>query len=106
MCAICTAVNEEKDEILLATVLVRIRMKHGWSEPVRALIDQGSTGAFCTEKLVQELGLTRREVKTNVKYGVSVKRSLKYRKAVWRFNSRPDIRHHFLQERQLSSWAE
>lgn len=50
----CAAVN--KDDVLLATALVRIKIGNKWSEPVRALIDQGSTGSFCSEKLVKNLG--------------------------------------------------
>lgn len=56
-----------EDNISLATALMRIKLKHGWSELIRASIDQGSTGSFCSERLVKELGLEGNKNNCNVK---------------------------------------
>lgn len=51
---------------LLATALIRIKTKDGWSEKVRALIDQGSMSSFIDEKPVKKLNLKQRKSNINI----------------------------------------
>lgn len=55
----CVATNDNSAGVLLATALVRIKTSSGWSEPLRALIDQGSTASFISESVVRDLNLNR-----------------------------------------------
>ncbi|RYE14254.1 MAG: hypothetical protein EOP45_19885, partial [Sphingobacteriaceae bacterium] len=62
----CLATSEETSvtkpiDIYLATAMIRIKTKYGWSEPLRALIDQGSMGSFCSEDVVNRFKLIRRK---------------------------------------------
>lgn len=50
--------------VLLATAQVRIKVNGDWSEPIRALIDQGSMASFISEGLVKNLKLNK--IKNNV----------------------------------------
>lgn len=51
--------------VLLATALVTARAKNGQTVVLRALIDQGSQGAFVTEDAVQTLELTKKPCSIN-----------------------------------------
>lgn len=59
-------VSKINDEAILATAQIRIKLAVGWSEPVRALIDQGSMASFITEKLVNDLKLSKQRNNVSV----------------------------------------
>lgn len=55
-----TAHNNDCIGTLLATALIRVKTPSGWSENIRALIDQGSAASFMTERAVKKLNLMQR----------------------------------------------
>ncbi|XP_045541464.1 uncharacterized protein LOC123722956 [Papilio machaon] len=54
--------HETQSEVLLATAVVKIKSDTGYSQIVRALVDQGSEASFINEATVQALGLKRSSV--------------------------------------------
>lgn len=51
-------------QVLLATALVEAQTKHGSTQLLRVLLDQGSQASFITESAVQLLGLEKKPVKS------------------------------------------
>lgn len=51
---------------LLATALIRIKTKYGWSENIRALIDHGSVASFITERAAKQLNLKQNSNYINI----------------------------------------
>ncbi|RYE42479.1 MAG: hypothetical protein EOP48_23360, partial [Sphingobacteriales bacterium] len=51
---------------LLATALIRIKTKYGWSENIRVLIDQGSVASFITERAAKQLDLKQNSNYINI----------------------------------------
>ncbi|XP_045490597.1 uncharacterized protein LOC123690703 [Pieris rapae] len=60
---ITTCFSNTRNQVLLATALVRARNNSGSSMTLRALLDQGSQASFITESAVQLLGL--KKIKSN-----------------------------------------
>jgi hypothetical protein len=55
----CFTKGVVKEEILLATALVKAESKTGDYHVIRALLDQGSQASFVTEAVVQDLGIKK-----------------------------------------------
>lgn len=55
----CFSKGVVKEEILLATALIKAESKRGDYHVIRALLDQGSQASFITEDIVQALGLPK-----------------------------------------------
>ncbi|XP_045541390.1 uncharacterized protein LOC123722864 [Papilio machaon] len=53
-------------QVLLATAVVKARSRNGYSQVLRALLDQGSQASFITESAVQLLKLKKIAVKTTI----------------------------------------
>lgn len=59
----CFSKGIVKEEILLATALVKAESKRGDYQVIRALLDQGSQASFVTEDIVQALGIKKIPIK-------------------------------------------
>ncbi|XP_050344653.1 uncharacterized protein LOC126769778 [Nymphalis io] len=57
--AVAHFAKDIQSEILLATAMVKIQSGNGYTQIIRALIDQGSEALFVSEATVQSLGLKR-----------------------------------------------
>ncbi|XP_045542389.1 uncharacterized protein LOC123723515 [Papilio machaon] len=55
-----------RSQVLLATAVVKARSRNGYSQVLRALLDQGSQASFITESAVQLLKLKKMAVKTTI----------------------------------------
>lgn len=53
-------------EVLLPTAIVLVRLNDGSTQPLRALLDQGSTGALISKHAVDSLKLPQYKVNTNI----------------------------------------
>ncbi|XP_063618245.1 uncharacterized protein LOC134791133 [Cydia splendana] len=62
----CFATGIVKDEVLLATALVKAESKTGDYQVIRAFIDPGSQSSFVTEAVVQALGLKKVPTKSSI----------------------------------------
>lgn len=59
---VCATAKEETNaNTVLATALVKIKTKYGWSEVIRVLIDPGSMTSFITDRIVKYLDLKRQK---------------------------------------------
>ncbi|CAG7724343.1 unnamed protein product, partial [Allacma fusca] len=61
-----TCTDNNNDNILLATALVKIGNAHGGQQPCRVLLDNASQRSFITEACVQNLGLSRVRARVDV----------------------------------------
>nr|XP_049699691.1 uncharacterized protein LOC110382053 [Helicoverpa armigera] len=52
----------EPSQVLLATVSIWAYNEHGYKQPLRGLLDQGSQASFISESVVQLLGLPRKRI--------------------------------------------
>jgi hypothetical protein len=55
-----------RDEVLLATALVKVQSNVGGYQVIRALLDQGSQASFVTEAVVQALGIKKIPIKGSI----------------------------------------